>query len=281
MHGRTVVITGANSGIGLETAVALAAAGARVVMGCRDPGRADAAVAEVRERTGSELVEQRHLDLADLTSVEAFAAGLSDLDRVDVLVNNAGLIQDRLARSAQGHEMTVAVNHLGHFLLTERLLDRVREAPAGRVVVVASVAHVFALRGVRLEGPERRDRYNGWAVYAESKLANILHARELARRLRGSGTVVHSLHPGNVTTGFGHDGDMHGANRLLMEASRHILITPEQGARTSVHVASSPEALRTTGDYWVRRRRSRPAPWARDDEAAAALWRTSAELVGL
>lgn len=279
MEGRTVVITGANSGIGLETSVALAAAGARIVMGCRNPTTAAAAVDEVRRRSGNGQVETRPLDLADLGRVRAFAESLRDLDRVDVLVNNAGLMLDRRSESAQGHETTFATNHLGPFLLTELLTEQLVAAPQGRIVNVASFAHRLAPRGIDWDDIERRRHYRGWLVYGQSKLANVLHAAELGRRLWDRGVVAHSLHPGSIASGFGRDGDLHGANDALMRVGRFVLITPEQGARTSVHVASSPDALRTTGDYWSRCRRSRPSRVARDVLAAAELWRRSRAMV--
>ena len=280
MEDRTVVVTGGNSGIGLETCVALAAAGARVVMACRNPGKAEAAVAEVRRRSGSELVGSRTLDLADLTSVEACAASLGDLDRIDVLVNNAGLILDERTETAQGVEATFGTNHLGHFHLTRLLLPQLHAAPAARVVVVASAAHLWAAQGLQLADVNRTTRYRGWMVYGQSKLANILFARSLARRLEGSRVVAHSLHPGSVTTNFGKEGDLHnGFSQRLMKVSEYLLISPEKGSRTSVHVASSPDAGTTSGDYWVRGRRRTPAPWARDDDAAEALWTTSERMV--
>lgn len=280
MQDRTVVITGANSGIGLETAAALAGAGARVVMGCRNPVTAAAAVEEVRQRTGNDAVETRSLDLSDLDQVRRFADDLSDLDRVDVLINNAGLMLDQRSESAQGHEMMFATNHLGPFLLTELLTEQVVAAPSGRIINVASVAHRLAPRGIDWSDIGRTRRFRMWTVYGQSKLANILHAGELSRRLWDRGIVVHSLHPGNVASGFGGHGDLHGFYAGLFRAGRFVLITPEQGSRTSVHLASSPDALRSTGEYWVRSRRSRPSGAARDAQAAAALWRTSLELVG-
>ncbi len=277
--GRTVVITGANSGIGLETAAALASAGARIVMGCRNPVTAAAAVDEVRRRSGNEAVETRPLDLADLEQVRRFADDLSDLDRIDVLINNAGLMLDQRAESAQGHEMMFATNHLGPFLLTSLLTDQVVAAPHARIINVASVAHRLAPRGVDWNDIERRDRFHMWTVYGQTKLANILHADELARRLWDRGVVVHSLHPGNVASGFGGHGDLHGFYAGLFRAGRFVLITPEEGSRTSVHLASSPDALRTTGEYWSRRRRSSPSRAGRDVLGAAELWRRSERMV--
>ncbi len=279
MEDRTVVITGANSGIGLETAAALATAGARIVMGCRNADTAAAAVDEVRRRCGHDRVETRSLDLADLDHVRRFAASLSDLDRIDVLINNAGLMLDQRQESAQGHEATFAINHLGPFLLTSLLTEQVVAAPRGRIVNVASFAHQLAPRGIDWADIERRRHYRGWIVYGQSKLANILHADELARRLWDRGVVAHSLHPGSVASGFGRDGDLHGFNDRLLRVGRFVLITPEDGARTSVHLASSADALRTTGDYWAKARRTRPSRAARDVLAAAELWRRSEQMI--
>ena len=244
-------------------------------MGCRNTAKAEVAVADIRERSGSDLVESRPLDLVDLEDVRRFADSLSDLDRVDVLINNAGLILDTRTESPQGHEATFAINHLGPFELTDRLLPQIQAAPAGRVVNVASVAHLMAPNGIDWADLDRRQRYRGWLVYAQSKLANILHANELARRLDGTGVVAHSLHPGSVGSGFGREGDLHGFNDRLLAAGQFALLTPEQGARTSVHVASSADAGRSSGDYWVKCRRRRPAPWARNLAAAEYLWTIS------
>ena len=133
---------------------------------------------------------------------------------------------DQRSESAQGHELTFAVNHLGPYLLTELLLDQIRAAGHGRIVDVASVAHRYAVRGIRWDDLDRRERFNGWMVYAESKLANVLHTRELAARLEETDVVVHCLHPGNVATRFGRDGDLHGANDRLLWFAQYVLISP-------------------------------------------------------
>jgi NAD(P)-dependent dehydrogenase (short-subunit alcohol dehydrogenase family) len=279
MEGRTVVITGGNSGIGLETAVALAGAGARVVLGCRDAGRADAAVADIASRSGNDAVGHRRLDLADLPSVRAFAADLADLDRVDVLINNAGLILGERRETAQGFEATFGTNHLGHFLLTGLLSEQLRASGSARVVNVASMAHLWAWRGMSWGDLDRHHRYNGWQAYGESKLANILHARALAARFEGTGVVAHSLHPGSVHTRFGKDGDTSGATAWLMQFTEWTLIGAEDGARTTVHVATSDEAGRTSGTYWANARAARPSPVARDDAEAERLWCVSERMV--
>ncbi len=279
MDDKVVVITGGNSGIGLETAVGLASAGARVVLGCRNQAKADDAVRDIRTRSGNDAVESRSLDLADLASVRSFAAGLTDLDRIDVLVNNAGLILDHRVETAQGFEATFGINHLGHFLLTRLVDPQLRAAPAARVVCVASLAHAVAVGGLTWADLDRHHRYSAWRVYGESKLANILHAQALARRFEGSGIVAHSLHPGSVRTNFGAEGDTQGANARFIRMGDRSAITAEAGARTSIHVASSAEAGATTGLYWSKCRPARTAPWAMRAGAAERLWTTSERML--
>ena len=275
MDDRIVVITGGNSGIGLETAVGLAAAGARVVLGCRNPDKSAAAVADIRARSGNDDVGSRPLDLADLDSVRGFAESLSDLDRIDVLVNNAGLILDHRTETAQGFEATFGINHLGHFLLTRLVDPQLRAAPAARIICVASLAHAAAVGGMTWGDLDRHHRFSAWRVYGESKLANILHAQALAHRLEGSGIVAHSLHPGAVRTNFGGEGDTRGANARFIKLGDPFAISAEAGARTSIHVASSPDAGSTTGRYWSKCRPARPAPWAMRAGAPDQLWTTS------
>ncbi len=275
MDDRIVVITGGNSGVGLETAVGLAGLGARVVMGCRNQEKAKAAVEDVRERSGNDAVETRPLDLADLTSVAEFAASLGDLDRIDVLVNNAGLILDHRTETAQGFEGTFGTNHLGHFQLTRLVDEQLRAAPAARVINVASLAHAAAVGGMSWGDLDRHRRYIPWQVYGESKLANILHAKALARRYEGSGVVAHSLHPGSVNTNFGGEGDTTGANSFLLKLGEPFMVSPAAGARTSIFLASSPEGGQSSGGYWSRSRRSRPAPWALRPGQDDQLWSVS------
>ena len=279
MDDKTAVITGGNSGIGLETAVDLASAGARVVLGCRDGERARTAVEQIRDRSGSDLVASHPLDLADLDSVRRFAGELSALDRLDVLIDNAGVMLDERRETAQGFEMTFGVNHLGHFLLTDLLLEQLRAADRARIVIVASDAHRLAWRGLHWAELDRHGRYGPWQVYAESKLANVLHSRALATRLEGSGVVAHSLHPGSVATNFAREGDTHGATSRMISLARPFSLSPAAGARTSVFVASSPEAGLCTGEYWVRERTVAPSRRARQRGAPEELWALSRRMI--
>lgn len=263
-----MVITGGNSGIGFSTARALLAMGAEVVIGCRDVGRGEAAASELRAQLPGCRVSVLHCDLADLAVVDAFVEELSYREHIDVLINNAGLVQDQRRETAQGFELVFGTNHLGHFRLTEGLLEQLRAAPRGRIVNLASVGHRMAFGGIQWADINRFRRFDTSRTYADSKLANILHAEALARRLEGTKVVANSVHPGSVHSGFGRDGDTSGAMGRLMELSDvgfalGVLKSPEDGARTSVHLASAPETERVSGGYWARCGRRRVAPWVR------------------
>lgn len=280
LEGAVAVVTGANAGIGLHTAVGLASLGATTVLACRNLDRAAVAADEVRRRSGNDRVETAVLDLADLASVQRCAADLQErYDRLDVLVNNAGGIWAPRRQTAQGLEMTFGVNHLGHFALTSLLVDRLRASAPARVVNVASFAHWGAVGGLRFDDLQSTGRYRPFDVYGRSKVANILFTRELARRLAGTGVTANAVHPGPVRSGFGMDGDLAGFMGLGNRLIRPFEITPEAGARTSVYVATAPELVAVTGGYFVRSRPGRVAPWARDDAAAGRLWEESRRLL--
>lgn len=281
MTGKTVIITGGNSGIGKETAVALAAAGARTVITARDRSKGEAAVEDIRTRSGGAgEVEFVVFDLSRLASVREGAAELlARCPRIDVLVNNAGLVLSARQESADGFEMTFAVNHLGPFLLTELLLDRIKASAPARIVNVSSTAHKQTRGGLDFDDLQSTRRYSGMQVYARSKLENIYFTTELARRLEGTGVTANSLHPGTVATGYGRDGDTTGLLGLGLKLAPPFLLNAEQGARTSVYLASSPEVEGVTGKYFVRSRARTPSALARDDSAARRLWEESEKLV--
>ncbi|HET9732458.1 MAG TPA: SDR family oxidoreductase [Acidimicrobiales bacterium] len=280
MSGRTVVVTGGNSGIGFETAAALAAAGARVVITARDPDRGHDALERLRGRDPKGSVELVLFDLASLDSVRAGADELLSLDRIDVLVNNAGLMLSERRQTVDGMEMTFQVNHLGPFLLTVLLLDRLKGSAPARIVNVASTAHKGA-RSMGFDDLQATGGYRGMAVYSRSKLANVLFTRELARRLEGTGVTANSLHPGTVRTGWAGDGDSQGLMAIGMRIARPFFIGPAKGAETSIYLASSPEVEGVSGRYFVRCRDRTPSRAARDDDAARRLWEVSEELAGL
>jgi NAD(P)-dependent dehydrogenase (short-subunit alcohol dehydrogenase family) len=280
MAGKTVVITGGNSGIGLATAKALAGAGARVLVTARDEQRGSQAVEEIRRSSGSSSVELVVFDLADLASVRKGAAEILDrAGRIDVLINNAGVIQSERRLTPDGLETTFAVNHLGHFLLTQLLLERITASAPSRIVNVASTAHKGARRGLDFDDLQSERGYRGMKVYSKSKLANIYFTKELARRLAGTGVTVNCLHPGTVGTGYGRDGDAGGLLAFGIKVAKPFMLRPDQGARTSVYLASSSAASDVTGEYFVRRRPRQPSKVARDPEAAARLWVASEKLI--
>ena len=282
MDGKTVVITGGNSGIGKAAAVELARAGARVVITARSGQRGATARDDIAAASGSDRVELSVFDLADLASVRAGAADLLErCPRIDVLLNNAGLILSERTLSADGYEATFAINHLGPFLLTDLLLDRLRSSAPSRIVNVASTAHTFARKGMEFDDLMAEGSYRSMRVYGRSKLANILFTTELAKRLAGTGVTANSLHPGSVATGYARDGDTTGfmAWGVKVYARLPISLTPAEGARTSVYLCSSPDVEGVTGKYFAKCRVKTPSVNARDEAAAAHLWDVSEELV--
>jgi NAD(P)-dependent dehydrogenase (short-subunit alcohol dehydrogenase family) len=279
MEGKTVLITGGNSGIGKETAVGLAKKGATIVFTSRDAAKGAAAAAGVSERAGRE-VAWLPLDLASFASIRRFAGDfLGRYDKLDVLVNNAGLIMQHRSETEDGFETTFGVNHLGHFLLTQLLLDRVRASAPARIVNVASDAHRQARNGLDFDDLQSKKRYGGLSVYGRSKLANVLFTRELARRLDGSGVTANAVHPGTVATGFGQDGDFTGLMAFGYALVRPFFKKPAKGAETSIYVASAAELDGVTGKYFADCREKEPTTAAQDSAAARRLWEVSETLV--
>jgi NAD(P)-dependent dehydrogenase (short-subunit alcohol dehydrogenase family) len=246
MLGKTVLVTGANTGIGLETAAGLAAQGAKVVITARDMAKGRTAVGEITSRHPDASVDVMQLDLAKLSDVRRFAKDFSERHpKLDVLINNAGLVLDKRSLTEDGLETTFQVNHLGPFLLTNLLLDNLKAAAPSRIVNVASTAHRSAT--IDFDDLQTERGYRSMRAYAKSKLCNILFTRELARRLAGTGVTANSLHPGTVRTGFGRDGDVSGIFALGIKIGGVFFKSPAQGARTSIHVASAPDLENVTG----------------------------------
>ena len=272
MAGKVVVITGGNTGIGKEAAVGLASLGARVVVTSRNEERGRSARQEIAERSGNDSVEVMSLDLASFTSIRSFAA--------DVLVNNAGLILHRRAETQEGFEETFGVNHLGHFLLTDLLLERLRASAPARVVVVSSDAHKGARQGLDFDDLQAERKYKWAKAYSKSKLANIYFTRELARRLDRTGVTVNALHPGFVRSEFGRGGDLGGIYGWgIKYVASPFAISPEKGARTTIYLASSPDVESVSGGYFFKSKPSTPSAVAQDDDAASRLWDASEKLV--
>jgi NAD(P)-dependent dehydrogenase (short-subunit alcohol dehydrogenase family) len=280
MAGATVVVTGGNAGVGLETVAGLVALGARVVLTARDEAKGASAADRIRARGGPGTVDVAPLDLASSASIRRFAREVAPgLGRLDVLVNNAGLVQMQRTVTEDGFETTFGVNHLGHFLLTTLLVDQLRASAPARVVVVASTAHRSAPGGLDFDDLQAERGYSSIGAYSRSKLANIFFTRELARRLAGSGVTANSLHPGFVASRLGRDGDGGVLGDVVMRLARPFAISAARGARTSVYLASSPAVADVTGEYFVRCDPARPARVATDDDAARRLWSVSEELV--
>ena len=278
MEGKVCIVTGATSGVGRETARGLARMGATVVLAVRDAQRGDATRRDISATSGNADVHVLPLDLARLDSVRAFPKAFSArFDRLDVLVNNAGIHTARRELTPDGFELTLATNHIGHFLLTDLLRDvLVRSAPA-RIVNVASEAHRFS-PGFRFADPMSEKHWSGLLAYTQSKLANIMFTFALARRLEGTGVTANAVHPGSVRSGWAR-GEESGVFRYAAKLATPFLISPEKGARTSLMAATSPEARARSGAYLVRGKISVPSRAARDVEAQERLWRLSEEWV--
>ncbi len=284
-HGRSVIVTGANTGLGFHAAAMFAAKGADVTLACRDGAKAESAVTRIRERRPAGSVRAATLDLADLGSVRRFADDFRDRqDRLDVLVNNAGVMWAPLSRTAQGFEVQFGTNHLGHFALTGHLLPLLLRTPGARVTTATSLAQVTARIGFE-DLNWRGRRYSTSAAYAQSKLANMMFALELGRRLRAAGAHVVSTasHPGWTST----DLTRH-SSAVLRRLSPLIGMPAEVGVLSTMRAATDPDA--PSGSYWGPARllgtKGRPAPariprQAQDTAVAARLWEESTRLTGV
>jgi NAD(P)-dependent dehydrogenase (short-subunit alcohol dehydrogenase family) len=271
------MITGASSGIGLYTALALARTGMHIVMAGRDRARTEAARRFVTGRSGSDRVDIVLADFSRLSEVRRLTAEIvSAYDRLDVLVNNAGLFSPRYRLSADGFELTFAVNHLAPFLLTNLLLERIKASAPARVVTVASDAH--RRNRIDVGDPTRRRDWTMMKAYGHSKLCNILFTRELAARLDPRDVVATCLHPGLVATAIGQRG---GLVELGWRLLRPFMTSPEKGAETPVFLATVSDPAPFHGGYVIKKALARPDPAALDAGLARRLWDESSRLVGL
>jgi retinol dehydrogenase 12 len=276
LNGRICLVTGATAGIGTATARALATLGATVIVHGRDQDRTEQTVSTLREATENPRVEAIVADFASLDAVRGMAADLHHrFDRLHVLINNAGAMFPTYRETADGFEMTMAVNHLAPFLLTNLVLDLLQSRAPARVVNVASGAH--RREALDFDDLHSRGDYEARAVYGRSKLMNVLFTRELARRLAGTGVTANALAPGLVHTDFGVKDGMGEEQQATMLRG----ISPEEGAQTSVYLATAPEVAEVTGGYFQKSAPGEISEAARDDETARRLWEVSAELVSL
>jgi NAD(P)-dependent dehydrogenase (short-subunit alcohol dehydrogenase family) len=278
MTGKTALVTGATSGIGRATAEGLARMGAAVLLVARNRARGDRAAAEIAAVTQGPAPELYVANLASQRSIYQLAGEVKARhDRLHVLVNNAGAIFGERRVSEDGLEMTFALNHMGYFLLTGELLGLLRAGAPARIVNVASDA---GNRG-RIEFADLQSvrSYNSWRAYAQSKLANILFTRELARRLAGSGVITTAVHPGFVATNFGSGGSR--GYRVAQGFGAPWRRSPEEGADTVIYLSSSPEVEGVSGEYFADRKPATSSSEARDDEMARRLWEASQALVSV
>ena len=282
MQGKVCIVTGATAGIGEVTALELARMGATVVVISRSEAKCRATVDRIRAETGNAKVDYLVADMASQASIRAVAGAFrAKYERLDVLVNNAGMYFAQRAESVDGIEQTWALNHLGYFLLTDLLRDMLVASAPSRVVSVSSGAHMGGK--INFADVEGKQKYSGWAAYAQSKLANILFTAELARQLEGTGVSANSLHPGFVASNFAMN-NMTGARSLLIPVFRLLqmatAISPEKGAQTNIFLASSPAVEGVTGRYFAKSKAVTPSAAAQDMAAARKLWELSEKMVG-
>lgn len=276
MTGKTVVITGANQGIGKASAVALGAMGARLVLVCRNEEKARAAIVDI-EKAGAKDVSLIVGDMASQKEIRRVASEIQKkVDKLDVLLNNAGVLVPQRRTTVDGIEETFAINHLGYFLLTKLLRDLLEKSGNSRIVNVSSEAH----RRGKMNFDDlqfERTSYSAMAAYSQSKLANILFTKELARKLAGTKVTANCLHPGVIASGFGHTYG--GLFSFILTLGRPFLASTEDGAKTQVHLCSSPDVEGITGEYWDKCKIARPTRAAQNEGDAKRLWELSEDLV--
>jgi len=276
MQGKTVVITGATSGIGEVAADRLAAKGARIVFIARDKARGEETLKHLRAIAPGAQHAAYYADLSQLSDMKRVSAEIAAAEpKIDVLINNAGALFNTRRVSADGLEMTFAVNHMAYFVVTNLLLPRM--GAGARVVSTSSDAH----KGAKLNFDDLQSEhgYSGFGVYGRSKLCNILFTRELARRIKGTGVTANCLHPGFVATRFGDQSG--GILSFAVRAAKNFALTPEQGAETIIYLASSPDVADVTGGYFIKSKSATPTREAQNEADAKRLWDVSAKISGV
>ena len=279
MTGKTVVITGGNAGIGKATAIALAKKGATVLITSRSEEKALAAVAEIKKAAANDAVDFFTIDLSSQKSVRETAERIkAKCPKIDVLINNAGCYFSELKLNDANLEMQFATNHLGHFLLTNLLIEKLKVADKARIINLSSIAHKFT-RELDLDDINyEKVAYGGWNAYSRSKFCNILFTKELARKLEETSITVNAVHPGGVRTEIA-EKNANWYTKIGWILGKPFFITVEKGAATSIHLASSAEVAEITGQYWYKNKQVWSNKPSQDPELAAALWKKSEELV--
>ncbi|KAJ8272749.1 hypothetical protein GJAV_G00092990 [Gymnothorax javanicus] len=272
LDGKTVIITGANTGIGKETAKDLAKRGARIIIACRDMAKAEAAQKEIIEHSGNQNIVNRKLDLADTNSIREFAEIINkEEQQLNILINNAGIMMCPYSKTADGFEMQFGVNHLGHFLLTHLLLDLIKKSAPARIITLSSIAHNWGT--IKLDDINSETGYNDRKAYGQSKLANILFTRSLAKRLQGTGVTVYAVHPGAVKTELARH--LNAPMQVVYTIVKPLIKTPVQGAQTSIYCAVEPTLENQSGQYYSDCSQSGTSRAAQDDIMAEKLWELS------
>ncbi len=278
MQGKTVVITGATSGIGEVAALRLAGMGARIVAVARSKARGEATLAQLNAQAPGLAHKVHYADLSLLADMKRVAAEIAASEpRIDVLINNAGAMFAKRQLTADGFELTFALNHLSYFVVTVGLRERLLASAPARIVNTSSDAHRAARFDI--DDLQTAKNYRSFEAYARSKLENILFTRELARRLQGTGVTANCLHPGVVATRFGHESG--GLVSSLLKLVQYVAISPEKGAETIVYLASSPDIAGVSGEYFYKCKPAVPTRAARDDRLAAELWQKTVERTGV
>ncbi|XP_067861837.1 retinol dehydrogenase 12-like [Heptranchias perlo] len=278
LDGKTVLITGANTGIGKETAKDLGKRGAHIIIGCRDTEKGDAAAKEIIEESGNPNIVVKKLDLADTKSIREFAAQINNEEKqINILINNAGVMMCPYSKTVDGFEMQLGVNHLGHFLVTYLLIDLIKRSSPARIINVSSTAHKVGT--INFEDLNSEKSYNSMKAYAQSKLANILFTSELARKLEGTDVLAFSLHPGVVRTELSRH--LSAAARFGMAMMRPFTKSPTSGAQTTVYCAVAQGLEWETGQYFSDCSRADCSHAATNDEAAKKLWDVSCQMLGI
>uniref|UniRef100_UPI00398ED46F retinol dehydrogenase 12-like isoform X2 n=1 Tax=Pristiophorus japonicus TaxID=55135 RepID=UPI00398ED46F len=276
LDGKTVIITGANTGIGKETARDLAKRGALIIIACRDTEKGDVAAKEIIEESGNPNIVVKKLDLADTKSIREFAAQINDeQQQVNILINNAGVMMCPYSKTVDGFELQFGVNHLGHFLLTCLLIDLIKRSSPARIINVSSTAHKMGT--INFEDLNSEKNYNSMKAYAQSKLANIVFTRELARKLEGTDVVVFSLHPGVVRTDLSRHLNV--VARFGLAMLRPFTKSPSSGAETTVYCSVARGLESENGQYFSDCDRASCSPAAYDDETARKLWEVSCQML--
>ena len=275
LKGKVCMVTGATAGIGIVTAKALAQQGATVIVAGRNKEKSVSTVDQIRKETGNHDVEYILADLSVQKEVRKLADDFkSKFKRLDILVNNAGAVFDKRFETADGLEMTFALNHLSYFLLTDLLLDTIKASVPSRIINVSSDAHKGAK--INFDDIQGKKKYGAMRAYGQSKLANILFTYELARKLEGSGVTSNALHPGFVASSFG--SNMRGAFRLILRFLQLFAMSSENGAETSIYLATSPNVANINGKYFVKKKEVRTSVESYDKNVGEKLWKVSEEL---